>query len=119
MNDKVPIYFAGNQGHVFLCMHGAGHSALSFAALAKYLKPNSTVVAFDFRGHGDNSLENETDLSEETLVNDSIEVIRYVCQKYNEASILIVGHSMGGSIATKAASKVLRDHATEQWHKQI
>ena len=119
MNDKVPIYHAGTQGHVFLCMHGAGHSALSFAALAKYLKQNSTVVAFDFRGHGDNTLENETDLSEETLVNDSIDVIRHVCARYSDASILIVGHSMGGSIATKAASKVLKDYATEQWHKQI
>jgi protein phosphatase methylesterase 1 len=52
-------------------------------------------------------------------VNDSIEVIRYVCQKFNEASVLIVGHSMGGSIATKAASKILKDHATEEWHKQV
>jgi alpha-beta hydrolase superfamily lysophospholipase len=46
-------------------------------------------------------------LSEDTLINDAVEVIRYVCQKFNEASIIIVGHSMGGSIATKATSKVL------------
>lgn len=38
MNGTVPIYIAGNSGHVFVCLHGAGHSALSFAALAKYLK---------------------------------------------------------------------------------
>ena len=54
MNGTVPVYIAGNQGHVFVCLHGAGHGALSFAALAKYLKTESTVVAFDFRGHGDN-----------------------------------------------------------------
>lgn len=35
MNDIVPIYHAGTEGHVFICMHGAGHSAMSFAALAK------------------------------------------------------------------------------------
>jgi hypothetical protein len=34
IEDKVPVYIAGTQGHVFLCLHGAGHSALSFAALA-------------------------------------------------------------------------------------
>lgn len=113
LNDLVPLYTAGHEGHVFLCMHGAGHSALSFSSLAKHLKNNSTIVAFDFRGHGDNQTENETDLSEETLVNDSIEVIRHVCQKFSEASVMIVGHSMGGSIATKATSKILKDHSTE------
>lgn len=35
MDDRVPLYIAGTEGHVFLCMHGAGHSALSFAALAR------------------------------------------------------------------------------------
>lgn len=88
-------------------MHGAGHSALSFGVLAKYLKTQSTVAAFDFRGHGDHYTENEANLSEETLVSDAVEVIRFVCQKFNESSIIIVGHSMGGSIATKATSKVL------------
>ena len=53
INDIVPLYIAGDKGHVFICMHGAGHSAMSFAALAKYLKDEYTVVAFDFRGHGD------------------------------------------------------------------
>ena len=119
MDDRVPIYIAGTQGHVFLCMHGAGHSALSFAALAKQLKTDSTVVAFDFRGHGANTTENPNDLSEETLINDAIEVIKYICERFNEASIMIVGHSMGGSIATKSASKALRDYAGEGWPKHI
>ena len=35
---KVPLYSAGTKGHVILCLHGAGHSALSFAHLAKILK---------------------------------------------------------------------------------
>jgi protein phosphatase methylesterase 1 len=104
IDNRVPVYIAGNEGHVYLCMHGAGHSALSFAALAKYLKTDSIVVAFDFRGHGANTTENPTDLSEQTLINDALEAIRYTCQRFREASILIVGHSMGGSIATKSTS---------------
>ena len=67
-HDNVPMYIAGNQGHVFICLHGAGHSALSFAALAKAMKEQSTIVAFDFRGHGGHYCENETDLSEDTLI---------------------------------------------------
>jgi hypothetical protein len=38
LNDTIPIFHAGTKGHVFLCLHGAGHSALSFAALAKIMK---------------------------------------------------------------------------------
>ena len=119
INGVIPVYTAGNTGHLFLCLHGAGHSALSFAALAKYLKTTSTVVAFDFRGHGDHYRDDENNLSEDTLVNDTIEVIKYVCQKHNDASIIMVGHSMGGSIATKATAKVLNEHFAEEWHKQI
>jgi protein phosphatase methylesterase 1 len=78
MNDKIPVYIAGSQGHVFVCLHGAGHSALSFASLARQLKSQYIVVAFDIRGHGDHYCENETDLSETTLVNDTIEVMRYL-----------------------------------------
>lgn len=115
----MPVYIAGNTGHVFICLHGAGHSALSFAALAKILKGESTIIAFDFRGHGDHYCENETDLSEDTLVADTIEVVKYVTGIFNEASIILVGHSMGGSIATKATSKILNDFKTEEWQKQV
>lgn len=119
MDDRVPIYHAGKEGHVFVCLHGAGHSAMSFAALAKHLKLTSTVVAFDFRGHGKHFSENDTDLSEATLVMDTIEVIRYISVQYPDRSIIMVGHSMGGSIATKATAKITNDHAAEQWAKQI
>ena len=68
--DKIdgvaPCYYAGDTGHVFLCLHGAGHSALSFAALAKILKQepyNSTCVSFDFRGHGGHTHVEEALLS--------------------------------------------------------
>jgi len=75
----IPIYYAGSQNHLFICMHGAGHSAMSFAALAKYMKDSFTVCAFDFRGHGDHYREDENDLSEATLINDAIEVIKHAC----------------------------------------
>lgn len=91
---------------MFLCLHGAGHSAMSFACLAKHLKVHSTVVAFDFRGHGDNCTENETDMSEDTLIKDTLEVLMYVRELFKDSSIILVGHSMGGSIATKTASKI-------------
>jgi pimeloyl-ACP methyl ester carboxylesterase len=38
---------------VFLCLHGAGQTALSFAAMTLSLKDHGHVVAFDMRGHGE------------------------------------------------------------------
>ena len=78
INDVIPLYIAGTEGHVFVCLHGAGHSAMSFALLAEKLKPTSTVVAFDWRGHGEHVREDETNMSQETLINDTIEVLTYV-----------------------------------------
>ena len=53
---QIPVYIAGTgEGHIFLCLHGAGLTACSFAALAKLLKTDSTCISFDFRGHGGNT----------------------------------------------------------------
>ena len=78
IDDVVPLFKAGQSGHLFLCLHGAGHSAMSFATLAEKLKNNCIVYAFDFRGHGKHICDNETDLSQETLISDTIKVLKYV-----------------------------------------
>ena len=85
IDDKIPIYHAGKEGHVFFCLHGAGHSALSFAPLAKIVKSDKykgTLVAFDFRGHGGHYMENETDLSQQQLIMETIHVLKYTITKY-------------------------------------
>jgi|TARA_B110000285_G_C15046265_1_gene574480 protein phosphatase methylesterase 1 len=122
LNEVVPIYHAGTGGHVFLCLHGAGHSALSFAALARILKGDkykSTCVSFDFRGHGSHFCENEQELSQQNLINETIAVIQHIAQKYPSQSIIMVGHSMGGSIATKATDFIMKNHENESWAKHI
>ena len=63
---------------------------------------NSTIASFDFRGHGLHYCEEETKLSQEILIAETIKVLRHVAAKFPEQSIIMVGHSMGGSIATKA-----------------
>ena len=78
IEDRIPIYSAGTQGHVFVCLHGAGHSAMGFAALAAELKEKSTIVAFDFRGHGQHYCENETDLSQAVLIDETLTVLDFV-----------------------------------------
>mmetsp|Transcript_19972 Transcript_19972/g.14434 ORF Transcript_19972/g.14434 Transcript_19972/m.14434 type:complete len:91 (+) Transcript_19972:462-734(+) len=90
-------------------MHGCGLSAMSFAALAGKLKTDSIVVAFDYRGHGDHYCQDETNLAKEVLVDESTKVLEHVSKKYPENTIIIVGHSMGGSIATFVVQKIEKD----------
>lgn len=119
ISDQVPLYRAGNTGALFVCLHGAGHSAMSFATLAERMKKESTVYAFDFRGHGTHFCNNETDMSQETLIADTIRVLEYVLEKNPNMAINLVGHSMGGSIATKTACKVLADMKDSELAKAI
>ena len=122
LDGVVPCYYAGSEGHVFLCLHGAGHSALSFAMLAKILKGkphNSTCVAFDFRGHGQHYCENEAMLTQQILINDTIIVIKQISKKYPDQSIVLVGHSMGGSIACKTMDFINKNHKDEDWADHI
>jgi len=42
-------------------------------------------------------------MDKDNLVKDTVAVIQYIVTTFPEQSIVIVGHSMGGSIAVKAA----------------
>ncbi len=108
--DEVPYYVAGDKGPVFFCLHGAGLSALSFAALAREMKSDNTLVAFDWRGHGGNTMAEPEALSEENLITDALRVLKYLAlelDEFNERSFIILGHSMGGAIASKLTTHIL------------
>lgn len=67
------MFRAGHEGGLFFCIHGAGHSAMSFALLAKEVKHYGTLVAFDFKGHGfSKNQKNLEDMSIDTLVHETI-----------------------------------------------
>ena len=114
-NNTLPIYISGEQGPNLICLHGAGHSGLSFAPLALVNK-NYRIIAFDFRGHGFNTQTPHNDLSEKTLINDTIEVLNHVHEKYPDENLILVGHSMGGSIATKTCCTILKE---EEKYKEL
>lgn len=101
----VPVYWSGNSGPIILCLHGAGLSATSFAPAAGLSKSiPCQLVSFDFRAHGQNQLvEGEYDLTSANLVADTLSVIAFVHQSCPSSNIVLVGHSMGGAIASKAA----------------
>jgi protein phosphatase methylesterase 1 len=86
---------------IVLCVHGAGHSGLSFSLLAKELLPTARVYAPDLKCHGETPGDPAVDLSIDNLVADVIAIGRSL-QPLNKR-LLMVGHSLGGSIAIRAA----------------
>lgn len=102
---SIPIYWAGTTGPIFFALHGAGLSGSSYACAALLAKQiPSQFVTFDFRGHGQNSLvEGEYDMESCNLIAETLQVLRYIRESKPGANIVMIGHSMGGAIAAKAA----------------
>ncbi|RDX91609.1 Protein phosphatase methylesterase 1, partial [Mucuna pruriens] len=103
-NDVFHVYTAGTEGPVVFCLHGGGYSGLSFAVSASKIKEKARVVAVDLRGHGKSLTENDLDLSVETMCNDVLAVIKELYSN-SPPAIILVGHSMGGSIAVHVAAR--------------
>ncbi|CAM9003561.1 unnamed protein product [Rhodiola kirilowii] len=103
-SDVFHVYLAGAEGPVVFCLHGGGYSGLSFALSSNKIKEKARIVAMDLRGHGKSLTDNELDLSTETLCKDVIAVIKAM---YGDSppAIVLVGHSMGGSVAVHVAAK--------------
>ena len=109
-DNTIPIYINGEQGPNIICLHGAGHSGLSFAPLA-LMNKDYRIISFDFRGHGFNTQSPNNDFSEKTLINDTIQVLNHIHEKYPEENLILLGHSMGGSIATKTCCEILKEES--------
>lgn len=92
----------GDGGVTFFMLHGAGHSAMTFALLARQMKSSVRVVAFDMRGHGETTADDETDMSADSLVEDAVAVAAVALA--GAPHVVVLGHSMGGAIATRAAA---------------
>lgn len=89
---------------IFMCHHGAGSSAMTFAKLAEQLHQHDIgVFMFDFRGHGHSS--NAADASIEACVEDFKGVydkfMQLHFQESSSNSIYLLGHSLGGAVLTK------------------
>lgn len=98
---------------LFIFHHGAGSSAMSFAALAsalEVLNSNYGILAFDARFHGDTvSVADEAllDFSLQKLCADFTSSVQFVLSDrfYGASSpdLVLVGHSMGGAVVAHTA----------------
>ncbi|KAJ1030642.1 hypothetical protein NDA18_001881 [Ustilago nuda] len=107
-----PTAPAANPGTLFVFHHGAGFSALSYALtaaeIAKMTVGEVGVLAYDCRGHGRTRTSNmptdPLDMSIDTLSSDLTSLLSTMFPKTEEMpSLVLVGHSMGGSVVVSAA----------------
>ncbi|GAA5944191.1 hypothetical protein JCM1841_006436, partial [Sporobolomyces salmonicolor] len=112
----------GRNGVVFVCVHGAGYSGLSFACVAQSLVEKGEgkvgVLAYDARGHGKTRMPpapalaavNETEqpkMALENLADDLVRLLKVVWPDRAEApSVILVGHSMGGAVVADACNRI-------------
>ena len=111
---NTPVYFSQSTNNIiFLCIHGAGLCGASFALLSSKIKPFAGLVTFDLPMHGNNkNYSDETELSMESLVNLTLLIIKYLTEKFPEDSIVLLGHSLGGSIASSVVHHIFNTNQT-------
>lgn len=83
-----------------LCLHGWQDNAASFIPLAANL-PRLPLLALDFPGHG-HSAERSSDAHYYFF--DWVEDVVALCQQQGWQKLTVIGHSMGGMVATALAA---------------
>ncbi|XP_064074121.1 protein phosphatase methylesterase 1 [Vanessa tameamea] len=85
-------------------LHGGGYSALSWALFTEEITNmiHCQVVSLDLRAHGETQAKDPDDLNIDTLVKD-VEQVLHKLYGQEMPPIILLGHSMGGAIAVRAA----------------
>lgn len=101
------VYRLGSEGPILFLLHGGGFSALSWALFATSVTSMAQcqVLAMDIRGHGNTHTDNDEDLSAFTLAKDVGDVLKTMYPDDSIPPVVLMGHSMGGAVAVRAASE--------------
>ena len=93
----------GGNGPPVLLLHGAPQSRVSWAAVARELARDYTVVVADLRGYGDSGkIEGDSEhsaYSKRTMANDQVDVMRH----FGFARFSVFGHDRGGRVTHRLA----------------
>ncbi|XP_026284611.2 protein phosphatase methylesterase 1 [Frankliniella occidentalis] len=101
------VYRLGCEGPILFLLHGGGFSALSWALFAASVTSMAQcqVLAMDIRGHGNSRTNDDEDLSAFTLARDVGDVLQAMYGGADMPNVVLMGHSMGGAVAVRAASE--------------
>jgi esterase len=89
---------------IFL-LHGFSSTAVVWGNVADVLSERYHLVAFEHRGHG----ASEWDTAGQYTIDDFVADVHEVSQQLGLAPFVLVGHSMGGSIAYSYAARYPKD----------
>ncbi len=89
------------QGVPLLCLHGFGNDAHIWDDFAPAVAPYYRTLALDHRGHGDSAWDPERRYDHDAMVED----VEAVTARLGVERLVIVGHSLGGRIATLFAGR--------------
>jgi pimeloyl-ACP methyl ester carboxylesterase len=85
-----------DQGVALLLLHGFGNDAHIWDDFAPAVAPYYRTLALDHRGHGDSAWDPEHRYDLETMVRD----VEAVTEALETGRLVLIGHSLGGRIAT-------------------
>lgn len=85
----------------FLFIHGMACNRSHFAPQVSHFSGAHRVVTLDLRGHGESDKPVDASYDQETLADD----VKWVTDQLGLSQPIVVGHSLGGGIATALASK--------------
>lgn len=109
-NETFNVYRKGTSGPLFLLLHGAGYTGLSWAVFSKELirqNEQCQILAPDLRGHGETKAI-ANNFSIDQLIEDVCNIYKTLFAENSRPPLILVGHSMGGVMSIHIAhSKLL------------
>jgi len=94
------VYYELGQGQPLVFLHGWGAQPKAYSRTIKELSQQFRVIAPCLLGHGHSS-----SIPQEFQFADYAEVIYQFIKKLNLTNIILVGHSLGGAVATYLSQK--------------
>ena len=99
LNEEISYFEENNHHKKVLFLHGFSSSLNIISPLLKNKNRNYDIIAFDFPGCGESTFNEKITFERYTeIAKKFIEI-----KKYN--NLIVVGHSLGGAIATTIANK--------------
>jgi alpha-beta hydrolase superfamily lysophospholipase len=99
--------YPASQDRVAILVHGSSASSASMHNVAKALSASGiSSFALDVRGHGQSGSRGEIGYVGQ-LEDDLADFVAYIAKAYQQARLMLVGHSSGGGFALRVAAEPL------------